>query len=368
MLHGGDIYSEGLFKNIELLDYSSNINPLGVPSSFKENIQEAVENLKKYPDIEYRVVKEKLSEYCHLPKEYMVVGNGAAEILDIAIGSCKSALLVVPSFCEYELSLKKWNVPYGYYAMKEIDLDEKMGDFILDYKELLEDFKKYHTLIIGNPNNPNGSAIDIREFMAILEYAEAEKKLIIVDEAFIEFTCDEENQSLTKYTKEYKCLFIVRAMTKFFAMPGIRMGYGCCGNEAYLQDIKKMQNPWNVNCFAEVAVKYCLQDRDYIEKSRQWILKERDHFLNCLRYIDIIEKVYRSKGNFVLVKLKENGNSQELYNKMIEKHVLIRKADNYVGLNDKYLRFAIKDRKTNEVFLEKLKEVIRDEGNSGIIK
>lgn len=356
MIHGGDIYSNGFFKNKILLDYSSNINPLGVPKSFTNNINEAIENLNKYPDIQYRVVKENLSKYCDINKEYFVVGNGAAELLDLSISNLKSAVLVVPSFGEYEDSLKKWNIPYDYLKLKEEHKKDKIYEYKIDYKELIEVFSNNHGLIIANPNNPNGSIIDKKSFIDVLDYAEKNAKIIIVDEAFIEFVCNDK-VSLRDLINNYKCLFIVRALTKFFAMPGIRFGYGFSSNIDFLEEIKHKQNPWNVNTFAELAVKYCLSDNIYINNSYSWINKEREIFIHKLTKIEFISKVYYTNGNFVLVKLKDPIDCDFLYYKLLEQDILIRKANNYIGLDKSYVRFAIKDTKNNEKFLRILTNI-----------
>lgn len=369
MIHGGDVYTNGLLKGRELIDYSSNINPLGVPSSFIDNISEAVSALTRYPDIQYRGVLKALKEYTNCPEEYFVLGNGAAEIIDLVIACHKSLLIVVPSFVEYEIDAKRWNCNIEYsYLKKQSHLKDKSSDnnllnqeyaeFSYDYEDILNKLQKLQGVILGNPNNPNGNIIDKAKFKKILEYCESNNKVIIIDEAFIEFT-GELQHSFVEEVKTYKCLFIIRALTKFFAVPGIRFGYGVSSNRDLLRRIKEKQNPWNINCFAEVAVRYVLKDSTYIEKSKEWIIEERPRFLKTLKNISFIEEVFLSYGNYVLCKLnglafaKEttfmNGTtSEELYKLCLTDGVLIRKCDNYRGLYGEYIRLAIKDKLSNE--------------------
>lgn len=355
MIHGGDVYSEGLLKGRELIDFSSNINPLGVPESFKKHINEAMDNLVRYPDIKYRKVRETLKEYSGIEEKFMVIGNGAAEILDLSIGSLTSAVLLVPSFVEYELSLRKWNISYDYVYMRENHIEGKLYEYIIDYEEVINKLNQRDSLIIANPNNPNGTIIDRNSFKKILDFAEQNNKRIIVDEAFIEFVGDN-TKAMTQYINRYKCLFVVRALTKFFAMPGIRFGYGFSSDEKFLNKIREKQNPWNVNSFAEIAVQYCLRDKMYIDESLQWITNERDAFIEELLKITIFKKVYKTKGNFVLLQLIENITCKELYDKLMDKGILIRKANNYIGLDKSYIRLAIKDREKNNIILKVLKE------------
>lgn len=369
MIHGGDVYTNGLLKGRELIDYSSNINPLGVPSSFIDNISEAVEALTRYPDIQYRNLLKALKDYTDCPEEYFVLGNGAAEIIDLVIACHKSLLVVVPSFVEYEIDAKRWNCNIDYsYLKKESHLKDKSSESNLenqeydelsyDYEDILNKLQNVQGLILGNPNNPNGNIIDKVKFKNILEYCESNNKVIIIDEAFIEFT-GEGQYSFIEEVKTYKCLFIIRALTKFFAVPGIRFGYGVSSNNDLLKKIREKQNPWNINCFAEVAVRYVLKDSEYIEKSKDWIREERPRFLKALKNIPFIDEVFLSYGNYVLCKLNKlvfekvitdsNGTtSEKLYKLCVAKGFVIRKCDNYRGLDEQYIRLAIKDKFSNE--------------------
>lgn len=362
--HGGDVYTEGIFKGKELIDFSSNINPLGVPSSFKQNINEALESMERYPDVKYRNVKKHLKNYMKFSSSYfdsenqslkrftvdeedIVLGNGAAEIIDLAISCFKSICIVVPSFIEYEKNAVKWGCSIEYSYLKK--------DMTYDYKDILSKMKNSEALIIGNPNNPNGNVINESKFKDIMDYCEKNNKIIIVDEAFSEFT-GKKGYSILKNTEEYDCIFIIKALTKFYAMPGIRMGYGVSKNKELIEKIKEKQNPWNINCFAEVAVKYVLKDQQYIEESLKWIEEERNFITGKLKNVDFIEKVYLTYSNFVLCKLK-NIDCHKLYDLCLEKGIVIRKCDNFKGLNEEYVRLAIKDRQSNEKIIEVLNSI-----------
>ena len=360
MIHGGDVYTSGLLQGRELIDYSSNINPLGVPKSFIDNISEGIKALTRYPDIQYRDVLKALKEYSHCPEEYFVLGNGAAEVIDLVIACHKSLLIVVPSFVEYEIDAKKWNCSIEYSYLKEKVNENNLlkyeyAQLSYDYEDILNKLQKVEAMILGNPNNPNGNIIDKVEFQKILEYCENNNKVIIIDEAFIEFT-GEKQHSFVEEVKKYKCLFIIRALTKFFAVPGIRFGYGISSNSDLVRNIKEKQNPWNINCFAEVAVKHVLKDEQYIEQSRQWITQERLRFLGKLKDISFIDKVFLTYGNYVLCRL--NGmSSEKFYNLCLAEGFLIRKCNNYRGLDEQYVRLAIKDRNGNEKLMTMLENL-----------
>lgn len=359
MKHGGDIYSDGILKGKELIDFSSNINPLGVPKSVIDNLSEGINMLKVYPDVQYRTLRDNLIEYLNnsysyfdnskkqlnLERKNLLLGNGASEILDLAINFLKSITIVVPSFIEYEDNGKKHNLHIEYSKLKE--------DFTYDYENILNKVKKTEGLIIGNPNNPNGCIIDKKKIQPILEYCEKNNKIIIIDEAFIEFTKSIEN-SFVDLVENYKSLIIVRAITKFYGLPGVRFGFGITSNEKVIEFFNKMQNPWNINCFAEIAVKYALKDKEYIKNSLQWIEEERNYMIEALKEISIIKKVYKTYGNYILCQL-EKINCEELYKILKEKEIIIRKCDNYKGLDNKFIRVAIKNRQLNEKLINELK-------------
>ncbi|QGU94426.1 aminotransferase class I/II-fold pyridoxal phosphate-dependent enzyme [Clostridium bovifaecis] len=363
MEHGGDIYTEGILKGREIIDFSSNINPLGVPESFKAHIGEALEAAERYPDIKYRKLKEYIVDYLKFSGDYfrsdlksswelsidegnIALGNGAAEIIDLVISCFKSICIVVPSFIEYEKSALKWQVSVGYSKLTE--------DMNYNYEDIFSKMQNVEALIIGNPNNPNGGVIDKEKFKIILNYCEENNKKVIIDEAFIEFT-GKRGFSFIEFLN-YKCVFIIRALTKFYAMPGIRMGYGLCKDENLINNIRKMQNPWNINCFAETAAKYVLKDFQYIERSLEWVEEERDFMFSNLKSIDAIEKVYTTYSNFILCKLKDL-DCHRLYGLSMKSGIAIRKCHNFKGLNEYYVRFAIKDRKNNRKLIEFLKSV-----------
>jgi threonine-phosphate decarboxylase len=363
MEHGGDVYSNGLLQGRKLLDYSSNINPLPLSTLFLYHIGEGLNKICLYPDVKYRDLKDDLLLYLKNSEQYfsvedsdtlylnsisrnnILVGNGASEVLDLIISSLKSITITVPSFVEYEAFSEKHKLEIHYSGLNK--------DMEYDYSDILLKLKDTEGLILGNPNNPNGCIINSKEFVKILDFCEDNNKLVIIDEAFIEFVLAYE-QSFIRYIDKYSCLVIIRAITKFYGMPGIRFGYGITRNNKILNFLEKNQNPWSVNCFAEVAVKYALVDEEYINKSKIWIREERNFLIKELENIKYIEKAYQSHGNYFLCKLKYI-NSNNFYDFMLQEGILIRNCSNYRGLDNSYVRVAIKDREANMVFIEKLK-------------
>lgn len=363
--HGGDIYTEGTLIGRKLLDFSSNVNPISISKDFKGNIGEALEKVPLYPDIKYRELKNNLLNYLFKSNEYfngnaygkeyfnsigienIIVGNGAAEILDLVISYLNSITIVVPSFVEYEDFSKKHKLNINYSFLNEF--------MEYDYEDIFTQIQNTEGLIMANPNNPNGCIIDHCKFKNILDYCEAHNKLVIIDEAFIEFVLDN-NKSIINYIHNYSCIVIVRAITKFFSMAGVRLGYAISRNNKLLDFIICNQNPWTVNCFAEVAAKYALFDEKFIDESKNWLISERTFMKKSLNHIKIIQNVYESKANYFLCKIK-GITSSELLKQLMEKGILIRNCNNYTGLNDSFVRVAIKTRDMNETIIKALSEI-----------
>lgn len=362
MGHGGDIYTEGILLGKKLLDFSSNVNPLPVSSVYKEHLEESLDLLPLYPDIKYRDLRKNLINYLYKSNEYfsggnpsslrdyiiepqnILLGNGASELLDLTVSALKSITIVTPAFIEYEENARKHGLKINYSYLNK--------DFQFDYNDIIKKIEGTEGLIIANPNNPNGCIIDHEEFIRIMDFCEKNEKVIIVDEAFIEFVLDN-NQSLIKYINKYNCLVIIRCITKFFSMAGVRLGYGITNNRRILDHINKYQNPWSINCFAELAVKYAIFDEEFIKASIHWLKKDREVMLKALRQISFIDQVYESYGNYFLCALK-GINSIKLSKLLKEKGILIRNCDNYKGLNDSYVRIALKNEDQNKKLLEAL--------------
>ncbi|WP_297433523.1 histidinol-phosphate transaminase [uncultured Cetobacterium sp.] len=348
-LHGGNIYKLKRDSGIEVLDYSSNINPLGVPSSFKKAVVENFESLEKYPDIDYIELRTSIGDYnnCHI--DDVVVGNGATEVLFLYMKAVKAkkVLIIAPTFAEYERAAKA--------AGRDIKFFPLSKDFSLNENMLLEFITDEDVVVMCNPNNPTGKFQNLEKIKKIADFLERKNKKLFIDEAFIEFVDNWKDK--TAFLLKHKNIFILRALTKFFALPGVRLGYGLTYDRAILNEIKNIREPWSVNGVAEIAGKTMLLDTLYIHETENWIKQEKIWFYEELCKIDNIE-VTPTETNFILVKLL-NDNAKSFRKKMIENGVLVRDASNFMFLDESYIRLAIKDRKKNEKVLEALRRVLK---------
>lgn len=365
--HGGNIYKIFREKNIDkILDYSSNINPYGLPENLKKEIFEKLFVLERYPDPDYIELREKIAEKNNLNIENIIVGNGATEIifLFMKILSPKKVLIVSPTFGEYERAIKAStlandSLEINYFELKETE------NFVLNVKNLETELENnYDLLILCNPNNPTGQFLKLKKLEEILKICEQKNTKLFVDEAFIEFVEDWENESIINSKENKENLFVIRAFTKFFAIPGLRLGYGICFNNNLLKKMLEKKEPWSVNNIADLAGKTVLDDENYIQKTKEWIKDQKKYMYENLNKIEGL-RAYKTEVNFILLKIEDNLlekglDVKNLRKKMLEKGILIRDASNFIYLNKHYFRLAIKDKLNNEKVIETLTSILKN--------
>lgn len=384
--HGGNIYKIFREKNIkEILDYSSNINPYGIPESLKKRITENLEILERYPDPDYVELRQKLSNLNKVNLSDIILGNGATEIifLFMKVINPKKILIVSPTFGEYERAVKATEISGDTVSLSSSNGDNKNIEnkkIEIEYFELKEsdDFKlnignlknelenKYDLLIICNPNNPTGKFLKLAQTEEILKECNKYNTKLFIDEAFIEFLEDGMKESIINTEGNKKNLFVTRAFTKFFAIPGLRLGYGMYFDKELEKKISEKKEPWSVNNFAEMAGLTVLDDAEYIEKTLKWIAEEKIYMYEKLNKISGM-KVYETEVNFITGKIdeklfSEGVNVKILREKMFEQGILIRDASNFKFLDERFFRLAIKDRASNERVIEAMKEIFRKKG------
>lgn len=356
MKHGGDLLSYKEYYDGELVDYSSNINPLGIPKGLEKELRGSFKKLDTYPDIKYRKLRKSVAEYLKCNEANTVLGNGAVELIDNFIFLATRVLIYIPSFLEHEERALIHNKEAIYIPYKE--------DFAIDIKKFANIIQEGDTVILGNPNNPTGLRIKKEEILIIYSIVKKKKGFLVLDEAFFEF-CPDDYDSIELFRKtEYENLAIIRAATKFFALPGIRLGYGCASVKMAMK-VEKLQLPWSINTLAEVAGNYIFHDKKYIEESKEYIEKERRYLLNELSKIKII-KPYFTHTNYILIELLEI-EEEYVFNFFLTRGIIIRKCSTFRGLSNNFIRIAIKDHDNNirlvEIFKELEKESLKNKAD-----
>ena len=352
--HGGDLDIIEQKYNIpkkNIIDFSGNINPLGMSDKIKEVVKNNLNVITTYPDKNYINLKQSISNYCNCNINHVIVGNGATEIISLFIKILlpKNAIIVSPSYSEYERELKNNNCNITFFNLKENE------DFLLNVNKLLNCIDDTIDLvIICNPNNPTGTGIDNDTIKLILNKC----KFLMIDETYAEFSSDKENICATSLVKDYDNLFVIRGTSKFFAVPGIRLGYGICKNENILSKINKYKDPWSVNSIANLIGITMFNDNDYIEKTKNLIFNQKKYIFEELSSLKNL-KLYKSKSNFILCKiLNKKTTSTKIFEQLIKENILIRDAKNFTFLDDSFFRFCILSEEYNKILIEKLKNIL----------
>lgn len=343
-IHGGDIY-----RNHVTLDYSVNMNPLGIPNSVKDALHRAVDRCDTYPDIHVEKLKNAVSEMIGVSGDNLIFGNGASELFIAVVHALqpKKVVIPVPSFYGYEHAAGTVTDDIIYYYLKE------ENQFLPD-----EDFFKYlhedvDMLFIANPNNPTGVRMEKNQLVELIRHCKNKDITVVLDECFIEFCC--ENPSMPAVNRsgalsaldqidQIDNLIIIRAFTKIFTIPGVRLGYLVCGNEGIRAKIARQLPEWNISTFAQEAGAACTKETEFLERTYSYLETERSFLVNALENLtDIQCKVFPGAANFLLLY-----SPKPLYEKLLEHGILIRDCSNFRGLKNGYYRIAVKTRQDNE--------------------
>ncbi len=341
-MHGGDIY-----RNSIQFDFSVNLNPLGVPPEVQWVLTEAGLHANKYPDLLHERLLAETSKIFSAPNDTIVYGNGASEIImAICHGINPSkVMLTAPSFLGYSNCIKsalpKCKIIYN-------NLLEE-NDFAV-YHNIIEQIvvEKPKLLFLTNPNNPNGLLVDKDLMEDIVNTCEKCGTILVVDECFLPLTGLDRQLSLAYSMKHRKSLIVLRAFTKTFAIPGVRVGYAICSKPSIAEAIRNHLPEWNISIFGQMAAAECLKHLEYVDEAAKIINDERKFLTDKLSGLGF--KAYPSDANFILFKAK----SEDLHLRLLEYSILIRDCSDYDGLGHGFYRIAIKLHNENEGLLSAL--------------
>lgn len=335
--HGGDIYTN---KNV--IDFSANLNPLGMPPEVLNAAQNAVAKAYAYPDVSCRRLICAISEMECVNSGNIICGCGAAELIFALVFAVrpKRALLIAPCFEEYRQALNAVNCHISEYLLTE-ENDFELAD---DFLEFINE--EINMLFICNPNNPTGKAVEKGLLLKIVDRCREKGVLIVADECFVNFLDKEKQFSL----KGEEGVFLLKAFTKMYGMAGIRLGYGISTDIMLLKRIKECVQPWSVSVIAQEAGISACGCEDFVDKTRKLISREKEYLLKNIK--PYTEKIYGSDGNFIFFKANEH-----LYDSLLKKEIMIRDCRNFRGLKEGFYRIAIKGHEDNERLITALAEV-----------
>ncbi len=350
--HGSDLEKiEAIYgiKKEEIISFSANVNPLGVSPLLKSTLAEKIDAITSYPDREYTSLRKCIANYCNTDYENVIVGNGSTELISlfIQIEHPKKAMIIGPTYSEYEREISLGGGTTLYYSLKEKD----------DFKLNVEDFiahlnEKIDLLVICNPNNPTSSCITRKDMRHILDACKEYDIYVMVDETYVEFAENMDEIDSVPLTNYYNNIVILRGTSKFFAAPGLRLGYAITGNRDLIKEINTRKNPWTINSLAVIAGETMFADTDYINATRNLISAERKRCYDALIASGDF-KVYAPSGNFLLARiLREDLTSEDLFDRTIREKMMIRDCSTFPFLDNKYIRFCFMNPEDNSRLLE----------------
>lgn len=346
-IHGGNA-GKGI------LDFSVSVNPFKPLETTNGSWRDLRKELFRYPEPFCETLKSSLAKSLKIKDENLLIGNGSIDLIYLVTRAIhpKKAVVVHPTFAEYEYALKLVNSRATSFFMKEND------SFVLDTDDLAKDIPRNGLVFICNPNNPTGKAIERKKLLKLAAACWKKKAILAIDEAFIEFVDRPGEFSLLYDAPKNPNMLILRSLTKTYSVPGIRMGY-LVGHKRLIEIIAKHQMPWAVNSIAQALTKAVLNDGRYLRKSLRDVAKERRRLYSSLSKMEGI-KPYESSANFIMCRINSGSlTSLKLKEALLKKRILIRDLSNMKGLGRRYFRVAVKMRKENDILIDALKGVIR---------
>ncbi len=339
--HGGNAAEIEQETGRKIIDFSANINPLGLPTAVKNVLCHAAEITLRYPDPKNKELKEKISRFWGVPSDSILLGNGSAELIYLICLAFRPGRVFIPAptFSEYERASLVAGSKVSF-----VNLDEEKGF------TLKNTIPSKGALFICNPNNPTGNLVlKKKETVGF-------KGLIIVDEAFMDFLPDEKKFTLIYEAVENPRLIVLRTFTKIFALPGLRIGY-LVANRKTVDFLKQYMVPWNINTLAQSAASAALNQKEYLQKTRVLVKTEREFLMQAISEIESL-KPFRSTANFILIKImKEEINSASLRTALIKQGLLIRNCDNFHNLNNRFIRVAVRNHSENLKLIAGFKKI-----------
>lgn len=343
----------------ELLDFSASISPLGPPHSVEEAVLAAFSSVRAYPDPDYWALRRAIAQHHtvsidHISIDHILPGNGAAELLNWAardLADMQQCFCLSPGFGDYWRSLHAYNCD-----PVQIPLFDKQLSYCGQWEKALEGIPNLNRcgLLLNNPHNPTGQLFDAERVRSLI----SQFGLVVVDEAFMDFFPQERSQSVIPRAGAFpKNLVVIRSLTKFYSIPGIRLGYAIASPDR-LKRWQGWRDPWSVNSLAAAAGIAALSDTPFQQQTWAWLSQENPFLYDGLSKFDELEPM-QSSANFFLVKCQVSAIA--LQERLLQRHrIYIRDCMSFERLGDRFFRIAVKTRADNQRLIEALDDVLPD--------
>lgn len=340
--HGGNVYAHG-----GCVDFSANINPLGIPQVAQDALRNNIDAFARYPDPACAELTSALAAFEEVPRSWVLACAGASDAFArvCSIVRPRRALACAPCYSGYEQALEQVGAEVVVHALAY------KNDFALEGLSIPE--SGVDLVFVANPNNPTGRCVRRDVLTSLLNEASERGAIVVLDECFIDLT---EGARSNDLLDTYRNMVIVKAFTKTFALAGLRLGYVLCANPQLLERLRAAGQPWAVSVPAQLAGVACVADEGFVARSLSLIEQERERMRQALTGLGL--QVVPSDANFLLFRVGSNGGPVDLYELLLCKGILVRPCDNYHGLNRSWNRVAVRLPHENELLLKALGEVL----------
>lgn len=332
------------------MDFSASINPLGPPRSARRAFTKSYTEISHYPDLGGSVLREALARRHGLNPEKVLLGNGSAQLIYLICRALrpKSALVVHPAFCEYAHALELVGCAVRSYRLSA---DEEFRFCLTKLEPELS--RELDLVFLANPNSVTSGLIPRSEIEELASLALRKPFFLVIDEAFFDFV---ESESADRLLRENPYLIILRSLTKYYGLPGLRIGY-LLGNEEIVHLLALQQEPWSVNVPAQRVALACLGDESFKLRTDGWLQDQRRFMLKGLSRIPRL-RPYPAQGNFILVRC-DGSFVPQVRPFLLKRKILIRACDSFLGLGDNFFRVAVRLRDENRRLLHSLEEFMQ---------
>ena len=364
--HGGNIYD--LAQQLgchpsEIVDMSSNMNPLGPPPDLVTLLQENIKTIATLPEVDANRTVNVFAGRYHIDPEQVIAGNGTTQFIYSIPRTleAKRALIFGPTYADYADACAMHHIPYDYSTAGE------SADFEHDIKAASQQIQGYDTVFICNPNNPTGNIIPAADLEHLCK-SHADVNFVI-DESYLMFLDGSNKQSMIRSTLPN--VTVLNSMSKFFTIPGLRIGF-LISSPVNIKKFRTYLLPWSVNSLAQMAVHHLMkqtaQVETFIENTVNFIAREKDILFETFKNSSFI-KLFPSNTSFILARLYGNLTADSLGNHLAQDRILIRNCANFNGLSDRFIRFSLKTSEINRMFARKLlARISQEESNVHLSK
>lgn len=349
-----EIAQEFGVKKEDILKLGSNENPWGPSEKAKESISQGINEMNRYPETNLEEIKKELADYSNVKTEQIIIGgDGADELIDTLsktfIESGDEFIVPLPSYMYYEFLFK----PYGaipHYAVWNVEENKLNLDSVLDAIN-----EKTKMIFLCSPNNPTGGLVTEEQFRAVLERTKDSNILVVIDEAYFEYS-EVTNVGLLD---EYDNIFIIRTMSKVMGLAGMRIGYGI-SSPKIIEYMHRVKPVFSLTKLSYLAALNTIKDRDFIKMSTERGIESREYLYNEINKMESVH-IYPSKSNYLLIDIHNTGfTAAELTKEFMKKGVIVRDCTSFKGLDEYYIRISICTLEEDERFINIMKEILNE--------